>query len=283
MKPSPLVAAINDLSGFGRCSLTVSLPILSAMGFQGCPLPTALLSNHTGYPSCYFEDLTDRIEPYLAEWQKLGLRFKGVCTGFLGNEKQADLVAGFLSAFCEEGAIKLVDPVMADNGKPYSTCTPALCRSMKTVVAQGTVTTPNLTEACLLTGQDYRAVMTLSADRRREAVFAMADEIAALGPAQVVVTGVPGDGTVANLMAENGAHDVVERPLVPRSFAGTGDVFAAVLLGLLMRGESLKGAVERTATFVADATAHTLALDLPAQGGIEFEPFLARLAPEPVA
>ena len=145
MKPIPLVAAVNDLSGFGRCSLTVALPILSAMGLQGCPLPTALLSNHTGYPSCFFEDFTDRMEAYLAEWRKLSLRFGGACTGFLGNEKQADIVAGFLSEFCDEGAVKLVDPVMADNGQPYSTCSPALCERMKTVVAQGTVTTPNLT------------------------------------------------------------------------------------------------------------------------------------------
>lgn len=277
MKPIPLVAAVNDLSGFGRCSLTVALPILSAMGLQGCPLPTALLSNHTGYPSCFFEDFTDRMETYLAEWRKLGLRFGGACTGFLGNEKQADIVAGFLSEFCDEGAVKLVDPVMADNGQPYSTCSPVLCERMKTVVAQGTVTTPNLTEACLLTGRSYAAILSLPDPQKQETVFAMADAIAALGPRQVIVTGVVGDHKVANLVSDRGAHYAVERPLVPCSFAGTGDVFAAVLFGLLMRNTPLKEAVERTAAFVADATAHTMALGLPAQDGIEFEPFLSRL------
>ena len=268
MKKAPLVAVANDLSGYGRCSLSVALPILAAMGLQSCTVPTAILSNHTGFPSCTFEDTTDRLEAYLAEWRKLGLRFDGVYTGFLG---------GLLERDCCAGAVKLVDPAMADGGALYSTCSPALVEAMKTLVAKSTVTTPNLTEACLLTGTPYEAVAALSGAALEETVFGMAEALSATGPAQVVVTGVIERNEIANLVVDHGVRYALRAPRAARSFAGTGDVFAAALFGYLMRGTPLREAVERTARFVADATAHTLALGLPATDGIEFEAYLGRL------
>lgn len=280
MKKAPLVAVANDLSGYGRCSLCVALPILAAMGLQGCPVPTAILSNHTGFPSCTFEDTTDRMEAYLAEWRKLDLCFDGVCTGFLGGEGQAAILGRLLDEDCRADAVKLVDPAMADGGALYSTCSPALVEAMKTLVAKSTVTTPNLTEACLLTGTPYAAVASLAGAALEEAVFNMAERIAATGPAQVVVTGIVQGDEIANLVVDHGARYVLRAPHATRSFAGTGDVFAAALCGFLMRGTPLREAVERVARFVAEATAHTLALDLPATDGIEFEAYLGQLREE---
>lgn len=277
MKKAPLVAVANDLSGFGRCSLSVQLPLLAAFGLQGCPIPTAILSNHTGYPSCTFEDTTDRLAAYLAEWRKLGLRFEGVCTGFLGGAGQAAILGELLDGDCREGAVKLVDPAMADGGALYATCSPELVDAMKTLVARSTVTTPNLTEACLLTGTPYGSVAPLSGEALEAAVWRMAERIAGTGPEQVVVTGVPQGEYVANVVVDHGTRYTLRTRRVARSYAGTGDVFAAVLCGFLMCGTPLREATARAADFVAAATAHTLTLDLPATDGIEFEVFLGRL------
>ena len=280
MRQAPLVAVANDLSGYGRCSLSVALPILAAMGLQGCPLPTAILSNHTGFPTGTFEDTTDRLGDYLAAWRKLDLRFDGVCTGFLGGAGQAAILADLLERDCRAGAVKLVDPAMADGGRLYATCSPALAEAMKALVAKSTVTTPNLTEACLLTDTPYESVASLAGAALEEAVFAMAERIAVTGPRQVVITGVIEGEQIANLVVDHGRRYALRHPHVARSFAGTGDVFAAALFGFLMRGTSLQEAVERTAGFVADATAHTLTLGLPSTDGIEYEAFLERLMAE---
>lgn len=279
MESVPLVAAVNDLSGFGRCSLTVALPIYSAMGMQGCPLPTAILSNHTGYESCYFEDFTDRMGAYIAEWEKLQLRFDGICTGFLGNAEQVRIISDFLRTAAKPGAVVLVDPAMADDGQAYSTCTPELCRQMRDLVALGTVVTPNLTEACLLTGEDYGTVLSLPENRRGEAIFSMARRIAELGPRQVIVTGISTADGISNYVYEKGDEYTVCAPYIHCRYAGTGDVFAAVLFGYCMRGVDLRRAVQQAADFVSDATAYSLKIGVKPTDGIAFEPFLSRLTP----
>ena len=114
------IAVINDFSGFGRCSIAVSLPIISAMKIQCCPVPTSIFSNHTGFDSYFFEDYTDKMRPYIAEWRKLDLHFNGICTGFLGSEAQIGIVGDFLQEFGGEGTIVLIDPVMGDYGKAVS-------------------------------------------------------------------------------------------------------------------------------------------------------------------
>ena len=274
----PLVAAVNDMSGFGRCSLTVALPVLSAMGIQACPLPTAILSNHTGYESCWFEDFTDRMDAYIAQWERLQLHFDGVYTGFLASCEQVRKIEAFIGTFAKPDAVRLVDPVMADNGKLYATYDAALCEEMKKLVSYGTVVTPNLTEACLLTGADYGSLMTLRGEALLEAVFTLAQYISGLGPQQVVVTGVKlGEGTIGNVVIDRDERFVVSTPMVERSYAGTGDVFASVLCGCLVRGEPLKQAVKRTADFTHTVTAYSYAQGLPPMDGIAFEPYLHEL------
>lgn len=275
------VAAVNDLSGFGRCSLTVALPILSAMGFQVCPVPTMLLSAHTGYPDPYIRDMTDDLPAYLAHWERLGLEFEAVYTGFLGAPRQAALLEPFLQNRIQTGALCLVDPAMADHGRLYATCTPALVEAMKRLVALASVTTPNVTEACLLTDTDYDAVTALPPAGQQEAVRRVGARLRALGCPTVVITGVPQEaGAVGNLIIDEAYPDgeMVSSRRVNRNFAGTGDVFSAVLCGALLQGQTAVDAVRRAADFVYTALVCTASLQAPEQDGVVFEPFLSALA-----
>lgn len=272
------IAAVNDLSGFGRCSLTVSIPVLSAMGFQVCPLPTAVLSAHTGYPNPLVRDFTADMEGFLAHWESLGLTFACGYTGYLGNERQADILEPFLKRLRDQGALRLVDPAMADNGKLYSSCTPALVQAMARLVALANVATPNLTELCLLTGSDYAAVM---ADENRHGVVEQkARQLLTHGCETVVVTGVVSGDIIENcvLPAVDADPVWVSGHRVDRHFAGTGDLFASVLCGWLLRGYDLVQAVEKTTDFVCRTTAHTAEMDTNGQDGIAFEPFLRELS-----
>ena len=149
------IAAINAYTGFGRCSIAVELPVISALKVQCCPLPTSVLSNHTGFDSFYFEDFTDSMPAYIAEWKKLNLKFDGICSGFLGSHRQIKIVEDFFKTFKTDENIILVDPVMGDYGKLYSTYTTQTCTEMKKLVKYADILTPNLTEACILTDEEY--------------------------------------------------------------------------------------------------------------------------------
>lgn len=271
------VAAVNDLSGFGRCSLTVTIPILSAMGFQVCPVPTAVLSSHTGYPDPLIRDFTGDMEAYLAHWDSLGLTFACGYTGFLGDERQAEILEGFLRRLKEQGALRLVDPAMADHGRLYASCSPALVPAMARLVSLASVTTPNLTELCLLTGEDFAAVE--GATDRRERVEQMARRLLESGCGTVVVTGVESGDTIHNcvLTASDAEPVWIGGHRVERNFAGTGDVFASVLCGWLLRGLPPDEAVARTTDFVCKTTEATAAVCRNGQDGIGFEPFLSEL------
>ena len=144
------IAVIHDLSGMGKCSLTAAIPVISAMGVQACPLPTAILSNQTGYGSYFWDDYTDRMEQIMDEWKKMGFRPDGVYTGFLGDARQVDVILKFVDMFCTEMTHILVDPVMGDQGKVYKTYSEELCEKMRILVQHATVITPNITEALLL-------------------------------------------------------------------------------------------------------------------------------------
>ena len=278
MTPIQRVAVVNDLSGFGRCSLTVSIPILSAMGVQVCPLPTAVLSAHTGYPNPIVRDFTDDMEGFLSHWESLGLAFDCGYTGYLGNERQADILEPFLRRLRERGALRLVDPAMADNGKLYSSCSPALIPAMARLVSLASVATPNLTEACLLTDSDYAAVM--EAPDRRKAVEQMARRILAAGCGAVVITGVESGDFIENcVLTDFDAEPMwVRGHRVDRHFAGTGDVFASVLCGWLLRGMPLVDAVGQATAFVCETTAATAQWQENGQDGIAFEPYLYKLS-----
>ena len=275
---TPRVAAIHDLSGFGRCSLTVALPILSVMGIQACPLPTAFLSTHTGgFEGFTFLDLTDEMPRAAAHWKRLDLRFQAIYSGFLGSARQIGIVEDFLRAFRREDTVVVVDPVMGDHGQVYQTYTPAMCAGTARLAEQADVITPNLTEAALLLGLPLDA-----APEGAEGCLELARRLSLGGRRSVVLTGASEalDRTGAACFdARTGRAEMIQTRRVPREFHGTGDVFASVLTGALVRGESMPEAARLAVEFVRVCGERTAAEGLPMREGVDFEPLLGMLAP----
>lgn len=267
------VAAIHDLSGFGRCSLAVILPVLSSMGIQCCPVPTAVLSTHTGgFEGVVIKDLTDYISPALAQYKKLKIEFDAVYSGFLASAEQIDHCLEFFTAY--KDSLKVVDPVMGDRGKTYRTYTEELCRRMGELVDVADVITPNLTEAAILLGEQYPVELTAGAAKSWLARLCEKVKIA-------VITGVPlTDGVIANVGCdrEHGGFWRVDCDYVPASYPGTGDIFASVLTGSLLLGESLPIAMDRAAAFTQIAIKNTYSYGLEPRNGVLFEPSLRWLS-----
>ena len=275
--PTPRVAAVHDLSGFGRCSLSIVMPTLSAMGVQCCPLPTAFLSTHTGgFTGNTFLDLTDQMAGVTNHWRDEGVTFDAVYTGFMGSREQMTLTADFIRTFKNESNMIVIDPVMGDHGKPYRTYTPEMCAAMCELAAAADVLTPNRTEAAILLGVPYD---TVSLDTE-DACPRWVRELSMNGSRSVVLTGVSiVPGTVGAVCFDRGTGEIsfVSAPRVDEQFHGTGDLFASVLAGALVYGRSLKDAAQLAADFVSLVAAHTAVQDIPGREGVDFEPLLWRL------
>ncbi len=273
---TPRAAAIHDLSGFGRCSLTVAIPILSAMGVQCCPLPTAFLSTHTGgFQGFTFLDMTEELPRIARHWKSLDLRFQAIYSGFLGSERQIDIVADFIRTFRNRDAIVVVDPVMGDDGRAYQTYTPALCAGMCRLAELADVITPNLTEAAFLLNRDYSAL-----DRSEAGLRRLTEELSLGGTRSVALTGASLEagktGTVC-FDARTGRTQAVQTDFIVHPLHGTGDVFASVLTGALLRGRSLAEAAEQAVEFIRACAVRTVEQDLPLREGVDFEPLLGLL------
>lgn len=274
MKRQKRIALVNDITGFGRCSITVELPLISAMKIQACPLPTALLSVHTGFESHYIDDYTDRMLPYMENWQENGVEFDGICTGFLGSVEQINIVEEFISRFKKNGTKVMVDPVMGDYGKIYSSYTLDMCWEMRRLLKKADLVTPNLTEACQLLDIEYPKNGDISDDDLRKMAKALADK----GPSQVVITGLHDDKGVKNFIYERGGMvKTLIEPKIGGDRSGTGDAFAAIVAGSLVNGMSLEEAVEKAASFITKVLKYTVELDLPWNYGLPFEEFLTEL------
>ena len=275
MKRAPEVAVIQDLSGFGRCSATIALPVLAAMGNRCETLLTAYLSAHTAYPSsdrAVFLDLTDEMTRCSDHWAQLGASFEAIYSGFLGSERQIDVLRAFIARFRRPNTLVLVDPVMGDHGKPYSTYTPALCQRMGALAEQADIITPNLTEAALLLEEPYEAVPSGEAG-----MTAWLERLSLGGRRSVVITGVSlSDGEVGAGCwdRETGRVSFSQARQEPAHFPGTGDLFASVLLGSLLKGAPLPQSMERAVSFVQTCAAATLELGTPILDGVQFEPLL---------
>ena len=273
---TPRVAAIHDMSGFGRCSLTVAIPILSAMGIQCCPLPTAFLSTHTGgFEGFTFLDMTDELPKVAAHWKSLGLEFQAVYSGFLGSERQIAIVEDFLREFRGADTAAVIDPVMGDHGEVYQTYTPAMCAGMARLAELADVITPNLTEAALLLGVPYDARPAGEAGCRE-----IVERLSLDGRRSVVLTGASTAPELTGAMcfdARTGQTEAVQTQRVPQEFHGTGDVFASVLTGALVQGASLPDAVRQAVDFVRACAERTAKAGIPMREGVEFEPLLGLL------
>lgn len=260
------IAIVNDISGFGRCSVTVALPILSAMKIQCGVVPTAILSNHTEYPDYWMLDFTKYMTEYLSKWEKLHLTFAGVYTGFIGSKQQLDIIMQLFKKFSFEK--RIVDPVMGDHGVIYDSYTQEMCDSMKQLVAHSTLTTPNVTELCILTDTPYRE------DLIEQDIHKMCQSLADSGVPQIVVTGIEKGNQIGNAIYENGNFEIVYGEKILPLRPGTGDVFASILAGCSLHNISLKQSVETAAHFIRTCLHSSLKMQVPINDGVCFEEHL---------
>ncbi len=266
------IAVINDLSGSSRCSLTVAMPIIAARGLQCCVMPTAILSNHTGYKHYFFDDYTDKMTNFTSNWQKQQLTFDGIYTGFLGSEHQIEVVSDFIKKFYTPQTKLIVDPVMGDDGKIYTTYTHSMCVKMKKLAAQADVVTPNITEGSVLADVPYTSEY-ISED---EAID-ICTKIYALGAKSVVLTGVKNNDTISNYVFDGSSFKKYSSPLMPTYFSGTGDVFSSIVASDVTKGKSIFESVKFATNYIHKVTKYSQKQGLTWEEGICIEKFINEL------
>ena len=283
------IAVIQDLSGLGKCSLTAAIPVISVMGVQAVPLPTAVLSNQTGYPSYYCDDYTEHMEQIMTEWEKRKFSPDGIYTGFLADEEQADKILDFFQRFRTENTMVLVDPVMGDNGRAYGIYTEGLREKMLQLVGNAHVITPNLTEALLLLyGKEgmekrYASLLELDGRKRLEQIGKIGEQLKkGYGLQAAVITGVESQAELCvhqmgNLVVENGHSSWCFAPKIGGSYSGTGDLFASVLSAGLVKEMSMMSCVELAVNFLSKAIAQTVQEGTDRNDGVCFEAYLGEL------
>ena len=275
------IALINDLSGFGKCSLTAAIPVISILGIQACPLPTAVLSAQTGFSSYYCDDFTDRMNYFTDEWKQMQESFDGIYSGYLGSATQMHNVLYFLENFHTDNTLYLADPVMGDNGRRIRIFTDELLDCMKELTRHASIITPNLTELCLLAGIDYAALTKHAFDT--DYLSYVEDTARKLLPrAQtnqtIVITGIVRKQAkcafVGNLAVTAEHHYYLETPYHGESFSGTGDLFASVIIGSLVNRHTIENAMEKAVHFLAPAIEEASQDNIPKNHGICFEKYL---------
>ena len=259
------IAAVHDLSGMGRVSLTVVIPILSSMGFQVCPLPTAVLSNHTQYPDFSFLDLTDEMPKIIAQWKKLNVQFDAIYTGYLGSPKQIQIVSDFINDFRHEDSLIVADPVLGDNGRLYTNFDMEMVKEMRHLIKKADVVTPNMTELFYLLDKPYKADNT--DEELKEYLRLLSDK----GPQVVIITSVPAYNRQGN------RYWKVTCPYLPAHYPGTGDTFTSVITGSLMQGDSLPMALDRATQFILQGIRATFGYEYDNREGILLEKVLHNL------
>jgi pyridoxine kinase len=274
--PIKRIAAVHDLSGYGKVSLTVAIPILSTMGFQVCPLPTAILSTNTELPGFRFVDLTEQMNGFIEHWKSLKLEFEGIYTGFLGSHKQIEIVKNFISDFKQKNQLIIVDPVLGDDGALYNSMTSDMVENMKELLPSATVITPNLTEACYLLGKKYNENSTET--EIKEHLYALAEK----GPEIVIITNVMKDEAhgrtfVYALNKKQKRIWKVPCDYIPAHYPGTGDTFTSIITGCLMQGDSLPIALDRAVQFISMAVRATFGHEHDSRNGILLERVLNNL------
>lgn len=273
------IAVINDLSGFGKCSLTAAIPVLSVQGVQACPLPTAVLSNQTGYEDFYCKDLTDSMPSFTEKWQALGAEFDGILTGFVSDIKQVDIITDFCKKFKKDNTLLMVDPVMADNGKVYPTFSKELCEKIKELSLTADIITPNITEFSVLAGVDYSEFQKeLYSEKLLDTLLKNAQPILQSGVKHIIITGARiYDGKISNCIINSDGIEAVSTEAFNGSYSGTGDLFAAAVCGELVKGSDIHSAVCRAAKFIEISLRATITENKRTEDGICFEPFLKLL------
>ena len=271
----PRVAAVHDICGYGKCSLGVAIPVLSAAGIDVCPVPTALFSAHTKFPTFYMHDTTEMLNGYLDAWREEHIELDGIYCGFLGSAEQVDVIQRLYREYPQ--ALRIVDPVMGDGGAQYPTYTDELCRAMAALVDGADVLTPNLTEASILSGIPYQGQDVDTAFVQRNA-----DALLAVGARAIVIKGIvhAGEPIIRNYIATADEPQVIEvsSELLPYMLHGTGDLFASALTAAIYAGHDLRDAVSFAGELVRDAMRITREQPDFEMRGVSFEPTLGKVA-----
>lgn len=263
------IVTVQDISCVGKCSLTVALPIISAMGTEAAVLPTAVLSTHTMFKGFTFCDLTDEIEPIIAHWKKENMDFDAVYTGYLGSARQISLTKDLISKFKGEDTLVLVDPAMADGGRMYTGFEKSFALEMATLCSVADIIVPNLTEASFMLGEEY-----VAEGYDEEYIKDMLKKLTALGCKTAVITGVSFEKDKLGVMSydsESGEYFSYFRERIPESFHGTGDVFASTFLGALMRERSIGDSLKIATDFTVECIKATLCNPQERKYGVNFE------------
>ena len=281
------VLTVQDISCVGKCSLTAAIPVISAMGIEVCPLPTAILSNHTAFSSFSFLDLTDKIPEIINEWKKQGFHFDAIYTGYLGSIKQIDLVHKILDEFAQNDTLVVIDPCMADNGKLYTGFSQDFVKQMAKLCGRANVILPNMTEACFLVNQDYDFLV-----QTNESITKIMAKLLSLGAQQVILKGVEFSKEKIGVAYcsqklfnnnfstnENNMEDmnIYFHHRYDENFHGTGDVFASAVTGALVLKKDIKDAVKIACDFVQESIECTLLNPNYNWYGVDFESALRNL------
>ena len=269
----PRIAAVHDLCGYGKCSLGVAIPVLSAGGNDVCPVPTGLFSNHTAFPTWHMHDTTEMLDSYLQAWKDVNIDIDAIYSGFLGAPEQCDSIRQLWNDY--PNALRVVDPAMADHGKVYPTYTPELCQAMAGLASGCDVLTPNLTEAAIILGEEWHG-QNISEDEARRIIEALLEK----GAKNVILKGIDrGDGIIRNYVQdEQNEFAETRNELLPYMLHGTGDLYASCLLAAIMAGKTLLDAAQFASDFVAEAMVLTNEQPDFRNRGVSFEPLLGKIA-----
>lgn len=269
----PRIAAVHDLCGYGKCSLGVAIPVLSAGGNDVCPVPTGLFSNHTAFPTWHMHDTTEMLDGYLQAWKEVNIDIDAIYSGFLGAPEQCDSIRQLWNDY--PNALRVVDPAMADHGKVYPTYTPELCQAMADLASGCDVLTPNLTEAAIILGEEWHG-QNISEDEARRIIEALLEK----GAKNVILKGIDrGDGIIRNyVQGEQNEFAETRNELLPYMLHGTGDLYASCLLAAIMAGKTLLDAAQFASDFVAEAMVLTNEQPDFRNRGVSFEPLLGKIA-----
>lgn len=270
----PKIAAVNGIVGFGKSSLAVTVPVISAMGIQCCPVPTALFSNHPGFPQFFQRDLTPELPTYLDYWQKLDLTFDGILSGFLSSLEQIEMVKRLITEFSTEHTKVIIDPIMGDYGRLYSVYTKEMCEAMKELATFAHILTPNLTEACILTDIPYH-----DGDWTNHELHTLMERLKQYPAEQIVVSGISSEDFLINFIYDKAFGTTIQKQKrAGRERSGTGDVFAAIIASNAVHGVPFEESVTMAGQFVREAILFTEENNIPTTDGVYFEPLLGRLA-----
>lgn len=267
------ILTIQDISCVGRCSLTVALPVISAMGVECAVLPTAVLSNHTLFKNFTCKDLSGEIHPIMDVWEKEGITFDGIYTGYLASADQCRQICGLFDRFAGKDTLVLADPAMADNGKLYAGFDDSFPAEMAKVCAKADIILPNITEACLMTGMKYRT------EYDESYISEMLERLLKLGCKTAVVTGVSFSPELlgAAYLTHGGNPSYVFTRRCSQCYHGTGDLYASAVMGGIMRGMELNSALELAGEFTASCIEATASSTTPRWYGVEFESQIGNL------